>query len=114
MTNSCATEELLPDIRKQVKANFQMVMNWMAAQDLLEWVLPQCGVVSFPRIKPDVPVDTKKFYDVLLNNYPTYVGPGHWFEIDDRYFRLGFAWEPMEKLAQGIANISNALEANVL
>lgn len=107
------SDTLLHDIRKQVLANFQTVSKWMAGQRILEWIAPQGGVVCLPRVKPEISIDTKKFYDVLLSQYSTYVGPGHWFGLDDRYFRLGFGWEPPEKLAIGLENISKALEATV-
>ena len=49
--------------------------------------------------RADVAVDTARFYDVLLAEHGTYVGPGHWFEVDDRHFRLGFGWPTNAELA---------------
>ena len=48
-------------------------------------------------------VDTGRFYDVLLARYGTYVGPGHWFEVDDRHFRLGFGWPTGAELRAGLS-----------
>ena len=50
--------------------------------------------------RPEVPVDTDRFYDVLLAEHGTYVGPGHWFELDDRHFRLGYGWPTRGRAAR--------------
>ena len=70
--------------------------------------MPEGGVVCFPRIK-DV-VDVEMFYSLLNSKYETYVGPGHWFDMDKRYFRIGFGWPTMEDLKTGLENISKALK----
>ena len=77
---------------------------------MLEWVEPQGGCVCFPRIKKQINVDVKKFYDILINKYSTYVGRGGWFEEDDRYMRIGYGWDKQEKLQKGLNNIINAIE----
>jgi DNA-binding transcriptional MocR family regulator len=46
----------------------------------------------------------------LNKKYATYVGPGHWFEMDRKFFRLGFGWPTAEELQEGLENISKALE----
>ena len=48
-------------------------------------------------------VDTDRFYEVLLADHGTYVGPGHWFELDDRHFRLGYGWPTHDELRAGLA-----------
>ena len=48
-----------------------------------------------------------------MDKYSTYVGPGHWFELSDRYFRVGYGWETKEKLAAGLKNITSALSEAV-
>jgi aspartate/methionine/tyrosine aminotransferase len=100
-------------IRKQNQMNFGMVMEWMAKTPMLEWVVPGGGVVCFPRVRAAVPVDMTAFYQILLEKFSTFVGPGHWFEQSTRSFRLGFGWEPQEKLAQGLRNISQALALSI-
>ena len=52
---------------------------------------------------PTVALDTERFYDVLLAEHGTYVGPGHWFELDDRHFRLGYGWPTDDELRAGLA-----------
>ena len=51
----------------------------------------------------------EKFYATLLGKYKTYVGPGHWFEQGDRYFRIGFGWEKRDFFAKGLNNIDRAI-----
>ena len=85
------------------------VADWMASEDLLEWVRPSGGVVCFPRMRRDPPGGTDAFYRRLLAEHGTYVGPGPWFEMPDRYFRLGFAWPTADELEGGLAGISAAL-----
>ena len=80
----------------------------MAGQSTFEWVEPSGGVVGLVRFRPDVEVDTDRFYEVLLADHGTYVGPGHWFELDDRSFRLGYGWPTHDELRAGLAGLVEA------
>jgi DNA-binding transcriptional MocR family regulator len=91
-----------------VRARLDIVRTWLAGQDTFEWIEPAGGVVGLVRFRPDVDVDTARFYEVLLAGYGTYVGPGHWFEVDDRHFRLGFGWPTEAELRAGLTALSNA------
>lgn len=104
---------LLSGIRARVAENYRAVSEWMAKEQNLQWIPPQGGVVCLPRIKADLAIDTSAFYKTLLQKFSTYVGPGHWFELSDRYFRLGYGWESKEKLAAGLRNISSALRESI-
>jgi aspartate/methionine/tyrosine aminotransferase len=103
-------QDFFPAIKKDMLEKFQMTKKWMGNQDVFEWIEPSGGVVCFPRIKPELKVDTKKFYDILLTNFKTYVGPGHWFEESDRSFRLGFGWPNQSELKDGLDGLENALK----
>ncbi|MGH9708016.1 MAG: aminotransferase class I/II-fold pyridoxal phosphate-dependent enzyme, partial [Candidatus Acidiferrales bacterium] len=105
-------EALLPEILARVDENWKIVSQWMAGEKHLEWILPGGGVVCLPRFAGNLEINTHAFYEVLLRKFSTYVGPGHWFELSDRYFRLGYGWEGKEKLARGLKNISSAIEAS--
>lgn len=101
----------LPEIGGRIRAAFALTRDWMAGEELLEWVEPRGGVVGFPRIKADLPLDLDVFYRLLTMEFGTYVGPGHWFEQSRRHFRLGFGWPTLAELQGGLEGISKALRA---
>lgn len=121
ITNSVVDEEiafhyllnkskLFPPVKDTLDRNFEVVKNFMKNQQFLEWVEPGGGCVCFPRIKKEIKIDTDQFYKILLDEYRTYVGKGHWFEEDDRYMRIGYGWETTEKLEKGLNNILGAIK----
>ncbi len=77
----------------------------------LRCIAYNAGVLCFPRIKLDAPVDVERLYPVLTGTYKTMVGPGHWFEWDRRHMRVGFGWPDDAQLRSGLENISRALRA---
>ena len=93
----------------RLRAAFATVRDWMAGEPLLEWVEPGGGCVAFPRIRDDARVDVAAFHRILNTEHGCYVGPGHWFELSDRYFRLGYGWPTPEELAGGLDALSRAL-----
>jgi aspartate/methionine/tyrosine aminotransferase len=93
----------------EMRKRRQLVSEWIAREPLLEWVPPRGGVVCFPRMKAEPPEGTAGFYRRLLESQGTYVGPGHWFEMPDVYFRLGYGWPTGAELEAGLAGISEAL-----
>jgi aspartate/methionine/tyrosine aminotransferase len=99
---------ILPPILADVRTRLAVVRGWMANQDVFEWVEPAGGVVGLVRFRAGVPVDAARFHDVLLHEYGTYVGPGHWFEVDDRYFRLGYGWPTHDELRAGLDALLDA------
>jgi aspartate/methionine/tyrosine aminotransferase len=121
ITNSVIDEEiafhylsrkaaLFAPVQATILKNFEVMKHFMAHQDVLEWVEPQGGCVCFPRIKNDINVDMVKFHDILLNEYKTYVGRGHWFEADAKHLRIGYSWDTTEKLEKGLNNILKTVE----
>ena len=101
---------LRPAIARLVEERIGMIARWVATHPVVEWVRPAGGVVCFPRIKPEIAFDAERFYRALTEDYGTYVGSGHWFEQDRRYFRLGFGWPTGPDLAAGLAGIDQALQ----
>lgn len=87
------------------------VRAWIAGEPLLEWVEPAGGCVVFPRIRAGAGVDVAGFYRRLKDEHGAFVGPGHWFDEDDRHFRIGYGWPTPEELAGGLAAISAALRS---
>jgi aspartate/methionine/tyrosine aminotransferase len=103
---------ILPPILDDVRARFAIVRDWIAGQDTFEWIEPGGGVVGLVRVRPELPFDTARFYRDLLGEHGTYVGPGHWFEVDDRSFRLGYGWPTIDELRGGLAALSACATVN--
>ncbi len=102
-------DRLRPGIGSEVEARLGVVRRWITGQRLIEWVEPEGGVVCFPRIRLDLPFDADRFYRTLAEELGTYVGPGHWFEQDRRYFRVGFGWPTLPDLKGGLGALSRAV-----
>jgi aspartate/methionine/tyrosine aminotransferase len=81
---------------------------------LLECVPQEGGVVCFPRMRTQPPGGTEAFYRRLLEVHGAYVGPGHWFEMPDTCFRLGYGSPSREDLAAGLQAISRALRGGAM
>jgi aspartate/methionine/tyrosine aminotransferase len=97
---------ILPSIHERVASQLAVVREWIEPNATFEWVEPQAGAVCFLRIRTDVDID--RFYRVLFEEHGTYVGGGHWFAQDRRFFRLGFAWPTTEELARGLRTLDEA------
>jgi len=102
-------KERLVQILQKIASHFAITRDWMNSQQYLEWVEPSGGVVCFPRIRPQRNVDIDYFYRLLNDRFKTFVGPGHWFEMDRRYMRIGYGWPDTAQLMRGLENISRAL-----
>ncbi len=96
-------------IRQSIAGKFALLKDWMDRQDGLEWVEPRGGVVCFPRIKDPAGVDIDRFYAILLQQYGTYTGPGHWFDQPRHYMRIGYGWPEKERLLEGLESITKSL-----
>lgn len=101
-------------IRQHIDQHRAIVRAWLAeptTAELIECVEPQGGVVCFPRLRDPQRhgIDVDAFYRILNERYQTYVGPGHWFEQDRRYLRIGFGWPSTDDLKTGLGNITKAL-----
>ena len=86
------------------------VETWLSKEPRMEWVRPEGGCVCFPRVKADAGVDTGRFYRALQADHATAVGPGHWFEQDRSFMRIGFGWPLPAELKGGLAAISASLD----
>jgi aspartate/methionine/tyrosine aminotransferase len=93
----------------EMRRRRQVITDWMVDETRLEWVAPSGGVVCFPRMIVEPPGGLDDFYRRLLDVHGAYVGPGHWFEMPDTCFRIGYGWPTMEDLASGLEAISKAL-----
>ncbi len=104
---------LFPKIKSHIRTNFEVVKAWMEKERHLQWVEPKGGCVGFPRFKPDVNIDIDNFYRILNENYKAYVAPGHWFEMDRRFMRIGYAWPEKQEVSGGLHSISEAIKKAV-
>lgn len=100
--------QLLPPIMAQVRRRLQLLTHWLQNETLIDYQLPDGGVVCFVRV--NVPIDTTRFYKILFEEYGTYVGAGHWFDMPAHYMRIGFGWQTHDQQLQaGLEAISHAL-----
>jgi aspartate/methionine/tyrosine aminotransferase len=105
--------ERLPRIRAGIQAHLAIVRDWIAGQDVFEWVEPRGGVVGFPRVRAGIRLDADRFHAVLFEEHGTIVGPGHWFGQPRTSFRLGYGWPTTERLREGLAALSAAATATI-
>lgn len=103
-------DEYFKKINQHINTNYKIVEDFINSQNYLEWIKPTGGVVCFPRIKAELNLDIEKFYSTLNEKYKTYVGPGHWFEMDKHFMRIGYGWPDSEQLRQGLENIKQTVE----
>jgi aspartate/methionine/tyrosine aminotransferase len=106
-------DDHLPRIRADIRQKFESVKEWMRQQDDFEWIEPAGGCVCFPRLRRPEEGDVDRFYRILLEEYGTYVGPGHWFEMPRHYMRVGFGWPSRVSLEEGLAALSRAWRATI-
>lgn len=98
------TDKIVPKFMEQARVNYSILCAWLEEnRNYIDCVLPDAGVVCFPKFKQNI--DFYSFYQKLHRDYKTMVGPGHWFERGDEYFRLGFGWIESKKFEIGLENI---------
>jgi aspartate/methionine/tyrosine aminotransferase len=107
----CRKEAFAAVINEKAMENYRLLAAWLQQETSLEYVLPQGGVVCFPRFKHPEAFDIPRFYETLLQQYKTMVGPGHWFAMPDAYMRIGFGWPGKQAFEQGLVHVSEAIKA---
>ncbi|MBS1565427.1 MAG: pyridoxal phosphate-dependent aminotransferase, partial [Bacteroidetes bacterium] len=107
-------DKYYPSIIADIRSKFDIVRQWMESQDGFEWVAPAGGAVCFPRMKRPWETDIDLFYEILMKEYGTYVGPGHWFEMPRHYMRVGFGWPSHNELSAGLEAMTRSIEAATL
>jgi aspartate/methionine/tyrosine aminotransferase len=95
--------------QRHTAANLELVRSWMESRDDLTWIAPQAGVVALPWITTEAVTDPDAVYRRLVEHYKTFVIPGRCFELDNRFFRLGYGGRK-EELQQGLQRIGTALD----
>jgi aspartate/methionine/tyrosine aminotransferase len=104
-------QRILNHTLNELRSRLDLIGAWIDREPSLEWVRPAGGVVCFPRMNiPTLAV--ADFYERLIKEHGTYVGPGHWFEMPDTFFRLGYGWPTQGELEGGLDAISKTLKEN--
>ena len=80
----------------------------MDRQEDFEWVLPEAGVVAFPRLERSAGVDPESLIVSIVEDYRTFTIPGRCFECDNHHFRLGFGAN-LDEIKTGLRNVEHAL-----
>ena len=90
-----------------------VVEAWVQSQrGMVRWVRPDAGAICCIQLDPAAfgQSGVRRFY-AALDDRQTSVAPGEWFGDRPNVFRLGFGYEPMDKLKTGLEMISDALRA---
>ncbi len=106
-------ESLLAPRRAFLAEALAVVETWVRSQsDLVRWVRPDAGAICCIQLDPATfgQKGMERFYAALAERQ-TSVAPGEWFGDSANVFRLGFGYEPMDKLKTGLEIISDALRA---
>jgi aspartate/methionine/tyrosine aminotransferase len=88
------------------------VENWVAGHaDRVRWVRPDAGAFCCIQLDPDAfgTAGVQRFHARLAERR-TLVAPGPWFGDSEYVFRLGFGYEPMDKLEVGLDMVGEALQ----
>lgn len=96
--------ERLPAIRARLAPRFERVRAWLADHPHLEWVEPTGGVTGLPRLRDPLAPLAPTFH-AKLRERAVWVGPGAWFGMEPRYFRLGWGWPEIDELELGLREI---------
>ena len=107
-------ESILAPRRTLLADALAVVEDWLATQQGdLRWVRPDAGAFCCVELDPDAfpAARVERFY-AELSERSTAVAPGEWFGDDRRVFRLGFGYEPLDKLGAGLDVITQALRAS--
>jgi aspartate/methionine/tyrosine aminotransferase len=103
-------DEFLARARAHVAANLRIAADWVKAQDALSWVPPQGGVVGLPRLASLTPAEAESLYTSLATEHGVFLVPGRCFDLDNRFFRLGYGGTA-EELSAGLERVGTALAA---
>lgn len=97
----------LETINQQNQYKLEILKDWLTHEPRVEAVWPKGGVVCFVRINSLI--DFSKFHQILLAEFGTLVGPGHWFDMPAEYMRIGFGYPVAEDLKSGLSAISKTM-----
>ena len=102
--------EFLDRARAHVARNLAVASSWLDGRPELEWVRPQGGVVASPRLKADAVADPEALYQQVATEQKVFIIPGRCFDMDNRFFRLGFGGTA-DELTEGLRRVGLVLDA---
>jgi hypothetical protein len=106
-------ESLLAPRRAFLAEALAVVEAWVQSQrGLVRSVRPDAGAICCIQLDPATfgQSGMRRFYAAVADRQ-TSIAPGEWFGDGPNVFRLGFGYEPMDKLKTGLEMISDALRA---
>lgn len=97
-----------------VHRNRDVATRWIGEQPSIEWVPPVAGVVALPWLVGIDEAGSDRLYRRLARDERTFVVPGRCFEMDNRFFRLGFGGtsEEFEEGLRRLGILAGALAGN--
>ncbi len=101
--------EFLARARAHVDRNLKIATTWLDRRDELEWVKPRGGVVASPRLREGRIADPEALYRVIAVDQEVFIIPGRCFDMDNRFFRLGFGGTS-DELTEGLRRVGLALD----
>ena len=107
-------DAILAPRRAHLAKAADIVENWLSLHGAeLSWVRPDAGAFCCIRLDPGAfTADRVERFYAALAERRTLVAPGEWFGDDANVFRLGFGYEPLEKLQAGLEMISESVRAS--
>ncbi|HWA35628.1 MAG TPA: pyridoxal phosphate-dependent aminotransferase [Cyclobacteriaceae bacterium] len=104
-------ERILKSRGAMLQAGLKIVEEWVNLNSsYVDWVRPHGGAMCCIKLKESVfgENDVEQFY-YLLSAAGLQVGNGAWFGEENRIFRLGFGFLPMEILTKGLDQLTKVL-----
>jgi aspartate/methionine/tyrosine aminotransferase len=107
-------DAILAPRRAHLANAVEIVASWLAGHaGELRWVRPDAGAFCCIQLDPGAfPADRVERFYARLGDRHTLVAPGDWFGDDANVFRLGFGYEPLEKLQAGLEMITESVRAS--
>jgi DNA-binding transcriptional MocR family regulator len=100
-------EELLAKRGTLLAQARDIVQRWVTKQDgRVHWIPPDAGAICCVRLDPAA--DQERFH-AELSRRQILVARGPWFQDSPHVFRLGFGYEPLDRLELALDEISQAL-----
>jgi aspartate/methionine/tyrosine aminotransferase len=103
-------DELLAERGTVLAQARDIVQRWVNEQDgRVHWIPPGAGAICCVRLDPAA--DPERFH-AELSRRQTLVARGPWFHDSPHIFRIGFGYEPLDRLELALDEISQALKHN--